>query len=99
MSAFSRPIVLKQRLGSDGVIELDTALETSSRQWKEEVVEIVGERFERRLAQEMSLVRMEIADTRLSVIRWVAGLLIAHAGIIVATVFAMMTFLVNALTP
>jgi hypothetical protein len=99
MSAFSRSVVLKHKLGSDGVIELDTALEASSRQWKEQVVEIVGERFERQLAQEMWLVRMEIADTRLSVIRWVAGLLIAHAGVIVATVVAMMTFLVNALKP
>ncbi len=99
MLAFSRSVVLKQRLGHDGVIELDTALETSGQQWKEQVVEIVAERFERRLAQEMSMVRMEIADTRLSIIRWVGGLLIAHAGVIIATVFAMMTFMVNALRP
>jgi len=99
MFAFARSVVLKQRLGHDGVIELDTALETSAQQWKEQVVEIVAERFERRLAQEMSMVRMEIADTRLSIIRWVAGLLIAHAGVIIATVFAMMTFMVNALRP
>jgi hypothetical protein len=78
---------------------LDTALDTSAQQWKEQVVELVAERFERRLAQEMSTVRMEIADTRLSVIRWVAGLLIAHAGVIIAAVFAMMTFVVDALRP
>ena len=99
MFAFARSVVLKQRLGNDGLIELDTALETSGQQWKEQVVEIVAERFERRLAQEMSMVRTEIADTRLSVIRWVAGLLIAHAGVIIATVFAMMTFMINALRP
>ena len=99
MFAFARSVVLKQRLGNDGVIELDTALEASGQQWKEQVVELVAERFERRLAQEISTVRMEIADTRLSVIRWVAGLLIAHAGVIIAAVFAMMTFIVNALRP
>jgi hypothetical protein len=99
MTAFARSVLLKQRLGHDGVIELDTALDASRQEWKEQVVELVEERFERRLAQELSMVRMEITDTRLSVIRWVAGLLIAHAGVIIATVFAMMTFLVNALKP
>ena len=99
MSTLARSIVLNQKLGNDGVIELDTALEASRQQRKEQVVEIVSERFERRLTQEMSMVRMELADTRLSVIRWVAGLLIAHAGVIIATVFAMMTFLVSALRP
>ena len=99
MFTSARAVVLKQRLGHDGLLELDSALEASGQQWKEQVVEIVGERFERRLVQEMSMVRMEIADTRLSVIRWVAGLLIAHAGVIIATVFAMMTFLVSALKP
>lgn len=99
MSTLARSIVLNQKLGNDGVIELDTALEASRQQWKEQVVEVVSERFERRLTQEMSMVRMELADTRLSVIRWVAGLLIAHAGVIIATVFAMMTFLVSALRP
>jgi hypothetical protein len=99
MTAFARSVLLKQRLGHDGVIELDTALDASRQEWKEQVVELVEERFERRLAQELSMVRMEITDTRLSVIRWVAGLLIAHAGVIIATVFTMMTFLVNALKP
>lgn len=73
-------------------------------------METAADRFERRLTQEVSglrvemtneisAVRMEIAASRLSIIRWVAGLLIAHAGVIIATVFAMMTFLVNALKP
>ena len=46
---------------------------------------------------EMSALRIEIAASRLSTIRWVAGLLIAHAGVVIGTVFAMMTFIVNAL--
>jgi hypothetical protein len=45
----------------------------------------------------MSAVRIEIDVSRLSTIRWVAGLLIAHAGVVIGTVFAMMTFLVDAL--
>ena len=44
----------------------------------------------------MAAVRIEIAVSRLRTIRWVAGLLIAHAGVVIGTVFAMMTFLLNA---
>ena len=43
----------------------------------------------------MAAVRIEIAVSRLSTIRWVAGLLIAHAGVVIGTVFAMTTSLVN----
>ena len=91
--------VLKDKLSHDGLIELDTALDVASHLWKEQVVETTADRFERRLAQELSAVRIEIAGSRLSMIRWMAGLLLAQAGVIIGTVFAMMTFLVNALKP
>ncbi len=97
MFAFARTIVLKDKLSHDGLIELDTALDAAGQQWKEDVLEMAADRFERRLAQETSAVRIEIADSRLSIMRWMAGLLIAQAGVIIGTVFAMMTFLVNAL--
>jgi hypothetical protein len=97
MFAFARTVVLKDKLSHDGLIELDTALDTAGHQWKEDVLETAADRFERRFAQEMSAVRIEIADSRLSMIRWMAGLLLAQAGVIIGTVFAMMTFLVNAL--
>jgi len=93
---------------SKGLIELDAALDEAGQQWKEDVLEIAADRFERRLAVELSqfrvevskdvaAVRVEISASRLSTIRWVAGLLIAHAGVIIGAAFAMMTFLVNAL--
>ena len=99
MFAFARSIVLKDRLSNEGLIELDVTLDEVGQQWKEQVLEAAAERFERRLTQEVSAVRIEIAASRLSIIRWVARLLIAHAGVIIGTVFAMMTFLVNALKP
>ena len=96
MFAFASSIVLKDKLTHDGLIELDSALDTAGHQWREQVLETTTDRFERRVAQEMATVRIEIAVSRLSTIRWVAGLLIAHAGVVIGTVFAMMTFLVNA---
>jgi hypothetical protein len=97
MFAFARAAVLNDRLSHDGLIELDTALDAAGHRWREQVLEAAADRFERRLAQDMSAVRIEIVDSRLSIIRWVAGLLLAQAGVIIGTVFAMMTFLVNAL--
>ena len=97
MFVFSSSIVLKEKLSHDGLIELDSALDAAGYQWREQVLETAGDRFERRVAQEMSALRIEIAVSRLSTIRWVAGLLIAHAGVVIGTVFAMMTFLVDAL--
>jgi len=97
MFAFSSSITLKDRLSHDGLIELDSALDSAGHQWREQILETATDRFERRVAQEMSAVRIEIAVSRLSTIRWVAGLLIAHACVVIGTVFAMMTFLVNAL--
>ena len=108
MFAFARSIQLREAVGNEGLVELDAALDEASQQWKEGVLEIAANRFERRLgvelsqirvemARELAAVRVEISATRLSTIRWVAGLLIAHAGVIIGSAFAMMTFLVNAL--
>jgi hypothetical protein len=99
MFTFPRSVVLRDKLSHDGLIELDLALDAASHQWKEQVLETTADRFERRLAQELSAARIEIADSRLSIIRWMAGLLLAQAGVIIGTVFAMMTFLVDALKP
>ena len=99
MFAFARSVVLKEKLGNEGLVELDSALDAAGDRWKEHVLETSADRFEHRLAHEISAVRIEIAASRLSIIRWVAGLLIAHAGVIIGTVFAMMTFLVGALKP
>ena len=99
MFSFAGSVVLKEKLGNDGLIELDTALGEVGQCWRNQTLETAADRFERRLAQEMSAVRIEIADSRLSIIRWMAGLLIAQAGVVIGTVFAMMTFLVNALRP
>ena len=99
MFAFVRSVILKQKLGNEGLIELNGVLDDVGQQWRDRTLDTASDRFERRLTQEMSGMRVEMAALRLSVIRWVAGLLIAQAGVIIGTVFAMMTFLVNALRP
>ena len=103
MFSFAGSVVLKEKLGNDALIELDTALGEVGQCWRNQTLETAADRFERRLTQEVSGLRVEMTNElsafRLSIIRWVAGLLIAQAGVIIGTVFAMMTFLVNALKP
>jgi hypothetical protein len=108
MFAFARSLQLRETLGNEGLVELDAALDGVGQHWKEDVLEIAANRFERRLgvelsqfrvemARELAAVRVEISASRLSTIRWVAGLLIAHAGVIIASAFALITFLANVL--
>jgi hypothetical protein len=108
MFAFARSLQLRETLGNEGLVELDAAIDEVGQHWKEDVLEIAANRFERRLgvelsqfrvemAREFAAVRVEISTSRLSTIRWLAGLLIALAGVIIASTFALMTFLANVL--
>jgi phage-related tail protein len=53
---------LHARLGQEGAAGLLELLETARQEWTAEVVGAVGERFERRLVQETSAVRVEMAQ-------------------------------------
>jgi len=104
MYAFARSLQLRETLGNEGLVELDAALDDVGQHWKEDVLEIAANRFERRLgvelsqfrvemARELAAVRVEISASRLSTIRWMAGLLIAHAGVIIGSAFVLMKLL------
>ena len=101
-------VQLRETLGNDGLVELDAALDEVGQHgrrtfWKSPpigssvalVIELSQFRVE--MAREFAAVRVEISTSRLSTIRWVAGLLIALAGVIIASAFALMTFLANVL--
>ena len=47
--------------------------EMSARQWKEDVLEAASDKFELRLSEEMAAVRLEIARSHLSLLRWQFG--------------------------
>jgi len=55
-------------------------LEVQGRQWKQDVLDTVNDRFERRLTEESAALRLEIATVRLeiakshgSTLRWMAA--------------------------
>ena len=72
---------LRQRLGDDGMLDLRGVLDDSGREWKDEVLRTAGDRFERRLSEELGKfrvevtkefadLRIEVASTRVSMLRW-----------------------------
>src|SRR5262245_41754155 len=55
------PSALSARLGPDASKRLDELLDAERRDWSEQVLTISAERFERRLGDETSKLRVEIA--------------------------------------
>jgi len=98
--------VLRERLGADGMAELHTVVNDAGRQWKEDVLAITAERFERRLAEEIGALRVDmakefavtradLAETRVSLFKWSFVFWIGQ----VAAVTGMMAFLLRTLGP
>ncbi len=66
--------MLRQKLGDDGFLDLHGMLDRTRREWKTDVLETATDRFERRLTEEISSVRVEIAAMRVSILRWMFAL-------------------------
>ena len=58
--------------------------EMSARQWKEDVLDAANDKFERRLSEEMAEVRLEIARSHVSLLRWQFGFWLTQMLAIVA---------------
>jgi hypothetical protein len=65
---------LHARLGGEGAAGLLELLETARQEWTAEVMGAVGERFERRLVQETSAVRVEMAQLGAGLRQEMAGM-------------------------
>jgi hypothetical protein len=52
---------LKEKLGDEGMAGLQTFVDDAGREWKDDVLAVVGERFERRLGVEIGFFRVEVA--------------------------------------
>ena len=69
---------LRQRLGDDGLLDLHGMLDDTGGKWKEDVLGTSGDRFERRLSDELGKFRVEMARefaaTRVGLLRWMFAL-------------------------
>jgi hypothetical protein len=97
MNAQRIPVALADRLGHDATLDLIDLLKAERADWREQVLSVSADRFERRLTEEISKVRVELHDglagvrqelasVRVEYLRWSflfwAGQLAAMAGLL-----------------
>jgi len=61
---------LKQALGDDGTDSLIRLLNQAQQEQKENILEFVEEKFERRLSEEISSVRVDMHKIQANLIKW-----------------------------
>lgn len=65
---------LREKLGDEAMSGLRTVINDVGGPWKEDVLAIAGERFERRLADEIGALRVDItkqlAELRVELLKW-----------------------------
>ena len=63
MDAGAVPIKLRERLGPEATAGLLHVLDLARDDWRDDVLSVAGERFERRLAEVGSSLRVQIAES------------------------------------
>ena len=97
---------LREKLGDDAMADLRAFIDVEGRQWKEDVLSISVDRFERRLAEEIgalrgdmakefAAVRVEMAQMQVNLLKWSFLFWIGQF----AAVTAMMAFLLKTIGP
>jgi hypothetical protein len=72
---------LMEKLGNDGMADLRIVIDDAAQRWREEVLSIAAERFERRLAEEIGAfrsdmakdfasLRVEMAQMQVNLLKW-----------------------------
>jgi hypothetical protein len=56
------PAALRARLGDDATFGLIEVLDSDRKEWSEHVLSVAANRFERRLTDEISVLRVEVRD-------------------------------------
>jgi hypothetical protein len=89
------PAALRTHLGDDATFGLIELLETERKDWSQEVLSTAADRFERRLAEELSSLRQQITQelvtTRVDMLKWSFVFWIGQ----VAAMAALLTFMLR----
>jgi hypothetical protein len=70
MEAVRVPLALRGRLGDAAASALENTLEDAARTWRDDVLSVAAERFDRRLTEETARLRVEFAVLRADMIKW-----------------------------
>lgn len=79
---------LREKLGSEAVASLIRLISQSQAEQKRDTLEIVEEKFERRLSQEIGKLDIKISETKADLIRWMIIFWIGQVGVILGILFA-----------
>lgn len=88
MAVITIPKVLREKLGEDGADSLVELINKADAGVKEDVLVLVEEKFERRLAEELSKVNEKISETKAEIIRWMFIFWVGQIGVMIGILFA-----------
>jgi hypothetical protein len=88
MAVITVPRPLREKLGEEGTDALVTLINEAGESNKKSVVEVVEERFERRLTEEIGKLRTDMADLRANLIQWMFLFWIGQIGVLTGILFA-----------
>ncbi len=88
MAVIAVPRPLREKLGEEGTDALVVLINEAGESNKKSVIEVVEERFERRLAEEMGKLRAEMADLRANLVQWMFIFWIGQIGVLTGILFA-----------
>ena len=88
MAVITVPRPLREKLGEDGTDALVRLINEAGESNKKSVIEVVEERFERRLTEEVGKLRTDMADLRANLIQWMFLFWIGQIGVLTGILFA-----------
>ena len=88
MAVIMVPRPLREKLGEEGTDALVTLINEAGENNKKSVIEVVEERFERRLTEEIGKLRTDMADLRANLIQWMFLFWIGQIGVLTSILFA-----------
>lgn len=83
MAVITIPRPLREKLGDEGADALVTVINEAWKNQREDVIAFVEERFERRIAE----LKVEIANVKVDLIRWMFVFWVGQIGVITGLLF------------
>ena len=78
---------LREKLGDDGVDALVELINKSNADQKNNNLEFVEEKFERRLSEEIGKLESKITDTKAELIKWMFIFWVGQVGVMLGILF------------
>jgi len=88
MPIITIPKVIREKLGDDGSEAITKLLNEIEQGIKRDSIAIVEEKFERRLSEELGKLRVEIAETKTFLFRWMFIFWVGQIGVLAGILFS-----------